>query len=185
MQILNDRGGIIILDKGLVQVYTGEGKGKTTAALGLALRAVGQGLKVYILQFLKSEEKSGEHNAAKSIPEISIEQCGVKGFLNKDKITSHQREKALEGLSRAKKAIMEKEYDMVILDEINVALNYGLIPLEEVLKMIKERPLQVELVLTGRNMPEEIEELADLISEVKMVKHPFAKGIKARRGIEF
>lgn len=151
----------------------------------MALRAVGQGLKVYILQFLKSEEKSGEHKAAKLIPDIFIEQCGVKGFFNKDNISPAQKEKAMEGLARAKEAVMGQKYDMVILDEINVALDYGLIPLEEVIKLIEGRPLQVELVLTGRNVPEEIKNLADLISEVKMIKHPFAKGIKARKGIEF
>ncbi len=174
-----------MLEKGLVQAYTGEGKGKTTAALGLALRAVGQGLRVYILQFMKGNGNGGEMQAAKFLPNLVIEQFGLKGvFFKGDDLEVHKKN-ALEGLKKAKEIMLTEKYDIVILDEINIALNYNLIPLEEVLKLIIEKPPKIELILTGRKLHPEIEKLADLISEIKMVKHPYTKGIKARRGIEF
>ncbi len=175
-----------MLEKGLVQVYTGKGKGKTTASLGLAFRAAGQGLNVLMLQFLKADKIGGEHKAAKILPNISIEQYGAKQFYKeKEEVKKIHREKALEGLERAREAVLGEEYDMVILDEINVALDYDLIPVGEVLKLIEEKPPQVELVLTGRNAPPEITDQAHLVSEIAMVKHPFSQGIKARKGIEY
>lgn len=174
-----------MLEKGLVQVYTGDGKGKTTAALGLALRAAGQGMRVYILQFMKCNDKGGEVQAAKLLPNLIIEQFGLKGvFFKRNDLELHKK-KALEGLAKAKKIIMSGKYDIVILDEINVALDYNLIPLEEVIALIKEKPGGVELVLTGRKLHPEIGKLAHLISEIKMIKHPYIKGVKARRGIEY
>ncbi len=175
-----------MLEKGLVQVYTGKGKGKTTASLGLAFRAAGQGLNVFMIQFLKADKIGGEHKAAKILPNISIEQYGAAQFYKKkEEAEKIHREKALEGLKRAREVVMGEEYDMVILDEINVVLDYNLIPLEEILKLIGEKPQKVELVLTGRNAPSEIIEQADLASEITMVKHPFSQGIKARKGIEY
>lgn len=173
------------MEKGLIQVYTGEGKGKTTAALGLAFRAAGQGFRVYILQFLKGSDKVGEYQAARLLPNLTIEQCGLKGFIKGDEPLALHQEKAAEGFGRAGELIKNEEYDLVILDEISVALDYGLISLEEVVKLVKGKPSGVELVLTGRNAPPEIIDLADLVSEVRMIKHPYARGIKARRGIEF
>ena len=175
-----------MLEKGLVQVYTGKGKGKTTASLGLAFRAAGHGLNVIMIQFLKAEEIGGEHKAAKILPNLTIEQYGARQFYKKEEEAEKiHREKSLEGFNRAREAVMGEEYDMVILDEINVVLDHDLISREEALKLVGGKPQKVELVLTGRNAPQEIIELADLVSEIQAVKHPLSQGVKARKGIEY
>ena len=166
----------------LIQVYTGCGKGKTTAALGLALRASGAGLKIYIAQFAKGKVCS-ELNALKKIKNIKVRQFGSCRFIKK--ITPKDIELAKRGLEATKKAIRSKKFNVVILDEINVALGLKLLELKEVLKVIKKTPQNLELILTGRHAPAEILEIADLVSEIKEIKHYFQKGIKGRRGIEF
>jgi len=197
------------LKKGLVEVYTGNGKGKTTAALGLALRALGAGLKVCVIQFLKGAKRYGEHKIAKRLApqrkiiktgrgcifakskkDVDCEECYKRhGYLpchvdpkNPQKIDYRL---AQDALNLSKKRVASGKYDLVILDEISIALKYKLINLKEVIKMIKEKPKNVELILTGRGMPKEIIAIADLVSEVREVKHPFSRGISARQGIEY
>ena len=167
----------------MIHVYTGNGKGKTTAALGLALRAAGNGLKVYIGQFLKGRAY-GELRALKKFKNIKIEQFGSVCFVGK-KPSQKDVELAKKGLEKSRKILSKKIYDLVVLDEINVALRLGLLDLEEVLAMIRKIPKKTELVLTGRYAPKKIIKAADLVSEIKEIKHYFKKGVKCRRGIEF
>lgn len=174
------------LKKGLVQVYTGNGKGKTTASLGLALRAIGHGYKVFMLQFMKGSKDYGELQAAeKYLPNLIIVQSGLETFVSKENPSQADIDLAKQGLKTAKKIISEGHYDLVILDEINVALDFNLVELEEVLDIIKNKPTHIELVLTGRYVPKKILEYADLVSDINLVKHPYYQGISARQGIEF
>lgn len=170
--------------KGYVQVYTGGGKGKTTAALGLAFRAVGHGFKTCIIQFMKGQDY-GELQAAKKLaPYITIEQFGKKTFVHIEQPGEEDIRMAREGLRRAKEVMASGEYDILVLDEINVALYYRLLPLEEVINVIKSKPENLELILTGRYAPQEIIELADLVTEMREVKHYYRRGVRAREGIE-
>jgi len=166
----------------MIQVYTGCGKGKTTAALGLALRAAGAGLSVYICQFLKCGEYS-ESKALKKFKNIKVKCFGRKCFIRKA-LSKADFELANKGLKAAKEAML-KEFDLIILDEINVALHLNLLKLEDVLKLIKILPENTELVLTGRDAHPKILQIADLVSEIKEDKHYYKKGIKARKGIEY
>jgi cob(I)alamin adenosyltransferase len=171
--------------KGLVIVITGNGKGKTTAAFGQALRAVGQGYKVFVQQFMKGR-KYGEFIAAeKYIPHLTIRMSGLDSFVMRDNPAAIDIELAQKGLDTAKKAIKSGKYDMIILDEINVALDFKLIALTEVIELIKNKPASIDLILTGRYAPPEIIELADTVSEIKEIKHHYAAGIKDRAGIEY
>ena len=169
---------------GLVQVYTGNGKGKTTACLGLAFRASGRGLEVLMIQFLKPPENYGEHIAAEKIPNFTMLPLGLDHM-----VTDVSREKDIqisrETLQRAKEEIYSGKYDLVILDEINNTLNWKLLEPEEVIDMLKGRPKNVEIVLSGRGAPDAIIEYADLVTEMKLHKHPYDRGIKARKGIEY
>jgi len=172
------------LEKGLVQVYTGNGKGKTTASLGLALRAIGRGMKVYMIQFMKNA-KYGEILTAEKLSNLKIVQYGRNCFVNKEKPEKIDIELAHDGLKHAKQIIMGGEYDLVILDEINVALNFKLISLEDVLDLIRNKPAHVELVLTGRYADKKIVEIADLVTEMLDIKHPFREGVQIREGIDY
>ena len=171
------------MKKGYLQVYTGDGKGKTTAAIGLAVRAMGAGMKVLFAQFLKKGDFS-EINALRRFgDQIKIIQFGSGKFVRgRPKNADFQR--AQQGLKDIEKYMSSGRYDLVVLDEANVALHLGLLPLEDMLCFISRRPPWVELVLTGRNAPEEIKNAADLVSECRLVKHYFSRGIKARIGIE-
>lgn len=169
---------------GTVQVYTGEGKGKTTAALGQALRAVGHGWKVIMIQFLKAREGIGEIEAAKNIPNLTMLQFGSGHFV-RNKLTQEDFFLARKGWQAARESVLSGNYDMVILDEINLAIYFNLIDVEEVVKFIDERPPHIELVLTGRHLHPKILEKADLVSEIKAIKHPYEKGVTARKGIEY
>ena len=171
--------------KGLVIVITGNGKGKTTAAFGQALRAIGQGYKVFVLQFMKGR-KYGEFIAAeKYLPHLTIRMSGLDSFVMRDNPAAIDIELAQKGLDMAKKVIKSGKYDMVILDEINVALDFKLIALTEVIELINNKPSNLDLILTGRYAPPEIIELADTVSEIKEIKHHYAAGIKDRVGIEY
>jgi len=173
---------------GLVQVYTGKGKGKTTAALGLGLRAVGQGFKVLMVQFIKGKWHYGELEALKKLfPEFKIVQMGKGAVENKGikKLDEDDRNQIRHAFDYAKMMIFSNKYDIVILDEINNCMAKGFLSIKEVIELIKRKPKNVELILTGRNAPKEIIEIADLVTEMVMVKHPYLKGIKARKGIEF
>lgn len=173
------------LKQGLVQVYTGDGKGKTTAALGLALRAVGRKLRVCMIQFVKGCEPCGEHLAAKMLaPYLTIIQTGHKGWLGRGKPGPEAVVPAREAFQLAKKAVTSAEYDLVILDEINVAVLYNLVTVEELLQLMKDKGTHVELVLTGRNAAPEIVQAADLVTEMREIKHYYNVGVKARIGIE-
>ncbi len=167
----------------MIQVYTGNGKGKTTAALGLALRASGAGLRVYIGQFVK-KGAYGEIKALGKIRNIKLEQFGAGCFIKKSP-TAKDFQSVKQGFLKAKEIIKKKSYDMVILDEINVALKLKLLSLKEVVELIENAPASMELVLTGRNAPAAILKVADLVSEIKDRKHYYKKGIKARKGIEY
>ncbi len=167
----------------MIQVYTGNGKGKTTAALGQAIRAAGAGLKVLIGQFVKGKNYS-ELNAFKKIKNIKIEQFGRDCFIKREP-NKKDIELAGSGLERVRKIISMGIYDMVILDEINVALKLGLLKIEDIVALIKNAPKKTELILTGRSAHPKILKIADLVSEIKERKHYYKKGIKARRGIEY
>ena len=202
--------------RGLVHVYTGDGKGKTTAAIGLATRAVGQGFKVFIVQFMKGGAYTGEFIAAKNfLPNVGFMQygrpcikekkqlklmgisegytyfdfvredieCGTCRycFLN-DKV---QDDFVKQGFNAAKEIIAKNEHDLIILDEINVAMHLGFLNVNEVVELIKKKPREMELVLTGRDAPKEIKQIANLVTEMKMIKHYFEEGVGARRGIEY
>lgn len=172
------------LEKGLVQVYTGNGKGKTSAAFGLALRAAGNGLKVYIIQFIKGGFEYGELYVVDKIPNLTLKAFGRGKFVMAKPPEQEDVRLADEALQHAKKIVKSGKYDVVILDEVAVALDLKLICLKDVLELIRSKPEHVELVLTGRNAPQEIVEVADLVTEMKEVKHPFSKGFPARKGIE-
>lgn len=206
--------------KGQVQVYTGDGKGKTTAALGLALRAIGQGFKVYIIQYMKGGAYTGEFISAKNyLPNIEMIQFGrpcikqqkqmkIDGFSPKGSINKTifdfvrddidcgscrycflndevQKDYIKEAFKKTSEVILSGNYDLVILDEVNVALSLGLLELEEFLSLIKKKPKALELVLTGRDAPEELLRIADLVTEMKPYKHYFEQGQMARRGVEY
>lgn len=171
--------------KGLIQVYTGDGKGKTTAALGLALRAVGHGFRVLMIQFMKGNIQYGELEASKRLsPYLTIIQMGRESFVSKSNPDPIDVQWAKKGFAMAKEAILNESYDIVILDEINVAVDYGLIPLDELLELLNSKPESVELILTGRGAKREVMEKADLVTEMVEHKHYYQKGIQAREGIE-
>lgn len=173
--------------QGLILVNTGNGKGKTTAALGMGMRAWGQGFKVLVMQFIKGNWKYGELQAAERMgPEFVIRQMG-EGFVNgcnEDEKLNHQSA-AKEALEEAVLEMTSGKWDMIILDEINYAIKFGLVSVESVLELIKIKPPALHLVLTGRDVRPEIIEAADLVTEMKEIKHPYKKGIKAQKGIEF
>jgi len=168
--------------RGYIQVYTGNGKGKTSAALGLALRAVGAGLKVYIAQFVKGMKYS-ELEALKRFPEITLEQFGRECFIHQQP----QEEDiaiARRGLNRVKEVLASGRYHLVILDEANIATYFQLFSVDELLQVLKQKPLEVELVITGRYADQKVVEKADLVTEMEEVKHYYLKGVQARSGIE-
>jgi len=172
------------LEKGLVEVYTGDGKGKTTAAVGLSIRAVGRDFKVYIGQFMKTSDY-GEHKALSRFEDkITIEHFGSGGFHVKEEPSKEEIERAKEGLGKIKEALLSGDYDVVIADEICVAYYFDLLRLEHLIDLVEIKPKNVELVFTGRKAPEELIEQADLVTEMKEIKHPYKKGIEARKGIE-
>lgn len=173
------------MNNGLIQLYTGNGKGKTTASLGLALRAKGAGLKTLIIQFMKGQYTS-EIKAIETINEISIEQYGSDEFYKTESSNYiEHRRLASEGLLRASDAISSGEYDIVILDEIIQALNFDLITFDELIELIEQKDETIELILTGRSAPTALYEYCDLVSEIHEVIHYANKGQKARKGIEF
>lgn len=169
--------------KGYVQVYTGDGKGKTTAAIGLALRAAGAGLKVFIVQFIKSGDYSEIKTLQRLADMITVEQHGIGRFRKGPPPAEHVAS-ARKGLDRARNAMQTGEYQMVILEEASVAIQRGLITVEDVLEVIDRKPEGVELVITGRRADERIIDRADLVTEMVPVKHYFKAGVKARVGIE-
>ncbi|MCD6600076.1 MAG: cob(I)yrinic acid a,c-diamide adenosyltransferase [Dehalococcoidia bacterium] len=168
--------------RGLVHVYTGDGKGKTTAALGLALRVVGQGMKVIIIQFIKGDCTCGEHLSAARYHLFEIVQLNTGNSFTQN--LEELRSTTEQTLALAEKIVLGGDYDVVILDEIFVAISKGLVSTKQTLNLMNRKPGPMELVLTGRGAPKEIIEQADLVTEMVAVKHPFTKGVMARKGIE-
>lgn len=172
------------LKKGFVHVYTGNGKGKTTAAIGLGIRAIGAGLKVIMIQFMKGRQYS-ELETLAQIKNFTVMQFGRDEFVSKDNPEQIDIDLAYKGLAYAKDIIKNGEYDLVILDEINVAVDFHLIPLKEVILLVANKPEPLELVLTGRYASPELIQHADLVSEILEIKHPFQKGVVSRKGIDW
>ncbi|MHC1705145.1 MAG: cob(I)yrinic acid a,c-diamide adenosyltransferase [Tenuifilaceae bacterium] len=170
--------------RGYIHLYTGNGKGKTTAALGLALRAIGAGQQVFIAQFVKGMPYSEILSIKKYLPGITLLQYGLDCFIVNEP-TDKDIEAARKGLLEVSEIIASNLYDMVILDEICIALYYKLFSLNEVIDLLKSKPEPTELVLTGRYAPAQLIEIADLVTEMKEIKHYYNQGIEARKGIEF
>ncbi|MDD3888409.1 MAG: cob(I)yrinic acid a,c-diamide adenosyltransferase [Syntrophomonadaceae bacterium] len=171
--------------RGLVMVITGNGKGKTTSAFGQALRAIGQGYRVCMIQFMKGRKYGEVLAAEKYLPNFTYYQFGLDSFVMRDNTAPVDIEYAQQGLEKAKEVINSGEFDLVILDEINVAVNFNLIPKDEVLQVVHSKPADLDIMLTGRYAFEELKELADMVSEVTEIKHHYAAGIKDRAGIEY
>jgi len=171
-------------DSGYVHVYTGDGKGKTTAAIGLAVRAAGYGLLTYIGQFMKGQ-RYGELTALRQLPGITVEQYGDQGCIRKEEVSPAHRARANAGLRLAREATLSRRYDIIVLDEVNVALWFGLLEEEAVVKLLDERPPEIEMVLTGRGAPKALLDRADLVTEMRAVKHYYNHGLQAREGIEY
>ena len=175
--------------EGLILVNTGEGKGKTTAALGVALRSAGCGRKVLILQFIKSGANYGELAGIDLLPTVEIRSMG-KGFIfhkqeeSEEKMKEHQQA-AKEAWAMVEREVQSDAWDLIILDEINYAIHYGLVDVETVVHLLQHKPERLDMILTGRNAKPEIIELAHKVTEMKVVKHAYQQGIKAKRGIEF
>ncbi|TMF02065.1 MAG: cob(I)yrinic acid a,c-diamide adenosyltransferase [Chloroflexi bacterium] len=174
---------------GLTIVYTGDGKGKTTAAIGLVVRAVGNQMRVFFLQFIKGSWQSGERTVLRGLSGVDLEVTG-RGFTIEELRDSRipmddHAAAAAHGWRVAQTIVSQGAYDLVVLDEILAAVTAGLVSVDELLEMVRSKPAELHLVLTGRNAPAALIELADLVSEVQPIKHPFDKGIKAQRGIEF
>lgn len=175
---------MIHLSKGFVHLYTGDGKGKTSAAMGLALRAAGAGLGIYIAQFAKGSESGELKMLQKASKKIVIKQFGTRSFIKRGP-TKIDTTLAIKGFEAAEEAVMSRKYDVVILDELCIACLFNMVPVKRVLDLIHNKPEHVELVITGRKAPAELVEAADLVTEMKQIKHYFNNGVKARKGIEY
>jgi len=170
--------------KGLIHLYMGKGKGKTTASLGLALRAAGAGLKVSIIQFLKGTP-SNEFKSIEKIPQISITHFGRNKFLTKNNHDPIDEKLANDGLDYAKKIINEQKINLLILDEITIAVAFHLLKKEDVIQLLKQKPKELTIVLTGRMADEDFISISDLVTDLKEIKHPFQQGIKPQPGIDY
>jgi cob(I)alamin adenosyltransferase len=172
------------LPQGCIQIYTGDAECKTACALGLALRAVGQGFQVFMVQFLKTDD-TGEVKAARRLaPDFTLASLGAPGFPSLSDPAPETLALAREAFTLSRQVILAGEHDLVILDEVNLFLACGLVPMDELLEVLRQRPPHVEVVLTGRSAPTALVDLADLVTEMHPVKHYFEAGVKARRGIE-
>ena len=171
--------------RGLVMVFTGHGKGKTTAALGVALRALGHGLRVHIVLFMKGNYPYGEQPVLGKLPNVTLERFGSLEFVDPAQIKDEERAEARRALEASRQAVMSGKYDLVVLDEVNLACGWGLIGAGEVLRLLQERPPPLHLILTGRHADPRIIEAADIVTEMVEVKHPFRKGQVGLRGIDY
>ncbi|HDS11429.1 MAG TPA: cob(I)yrinic acid a,c-diamide adenosyltransferase [Candidatus Wirthbacteria bacterium] len=170
---------------GLIHIYTGEAKGKTTAALGLGLRAAGQGLRVMLIQFMKGQTNYGELASIKQLEGYEYRQFGRPDFVERDNPHPLDQEGAQAGLFFAQECMQAGWYDLLILDEVICALDFGLLDLAQIVDLVSAKPASLELVLTGRNVPPELIDLADYVTSMELIKHPYQQGIQARRGVEF
>jgi cob(I)alamin adenosyltransferase len=171
--------------RGLVELFTGDGKGKTSAALGVGLRALGHGHRVHIVFFMKGDFPYGEQKTLSELSNITFERFGFRDFVDPANVKPAEREEAHKALEAARKAMLSLKYDVVILDEVNVAIAWKLIDIDEVIKLIHNKPDKVELILTGRYADPKLVELADLVTDMVKVKHPYDKGILSRKGIDY
>jgi cob(I)alamin adenosyltransferase len=172
-------------NSGLVEIFTGNGKGKTSAALGVVLRALGHGLCAHIIYFMKGEYPYGERNTLALLPGVTFQSFGFTEFCDPSNVTEPEKEQARRGLEAARQAIMEGNYNLVVLDEINVAVAWKLLDIDDVIRLIEEKPERVDLILTGRHADQRLIERADLVTDMVEIKHPFNKGIKAKKGIDY
>jgi cob(I)alamin adenosyltransferase len=173
------------MTKGLLAVFTGDGKGKTTAALGLSLRALGHGQKVCFIQFLKGAWKSGEAKFSASFPELLDFHVLGRGFTWKSDDLDRDRQVARDAWTFAVSKINEKIYDLIVLDELTYLIHYNMIPKEEILDILARKPATLHLIITGRYAPDILTQMADLVTEMKAVKHPYTSGIKAQKGFDY
>ena len=169
---------------GLVEVFTGNGKGKTTAALGIVLRAIAHNLKVYIVYFMKGGYPYGEQQVFSQLPNVDYSVFGYQRLTDPDNIKPEEIEEARKALDKAREVISSGDYDVVILDEINIAAAWKLIDVGDVLELIKSKPEDLELILTGRYADQSLIEAADLVTEMRKIRHPYDRGIRARKGID-
>ena len=170
---------------GLTQIFTGNGKGKTTAALGAVLRALGHGLRVYIVYFMKGDYSYGERRILSELPNVSMASFGSQGYVDPKNVKPEEIKQARRALAAAREAMLSGNYDVVVLDEVNLAVAWKLVELDEVIKLISDKPQNVELILTGRNADTKLIQLADLVTEMLNIKHPHDAGVTARRGFEY
>jgi len=171
--------------KGLVQIFTGDGKGKTSAALGIVLRALGHGLRVYFVFFMKGDYPYGERNILSQLPNVTMASFGSDKFINPADIKPEEIEQARQALAAAREAMLSGNYDLVVLDEVNLAAAWKLVELNKVIQLVKDKPQNVELILTGRQTDTELIKLADLVTEMVKIKHPYDEGVRARKGIDY
>jgi cob(I)alamin adenosyltransferase len=171
--------------KGLIQIFTGEGRGKTSAAIGSVIRALGNGLRIYIVVFMKAGYPSGEWDVLSRMQNVDIARFGAGPFVDPANIKPQDREEAVKALAAAHQAMLSGKYDLLVLDEVNVAVAWKLINLEDVISLIRAKPTDMELILTGRGADKEIVRMADLVTEMLNIKHPYDEGITARKGFEY
>lgn len=171
--------------EGQVQIFTGEGKGKTSAALGTIVRALGQDLKICVIVFMKGKYPYSEWTFLSQFPGVKIERFGTNKFTNKENPDPEAKEEAGKAMAAAEKALLSGKYNLVVLDEINLASAWNLIAVDDVVKLIEKRPASLELILTGRYADDRLIELADLVTECRKIKHPYDEGIKARKGLDY
>jgi cob(I)alamin adenosyltransferase len=172
-------------ERGLVIVHTGKGKGKTTAAMGMAMRCVGHGMKVGIVQFVKGVWDTGERRVLARFPDLCVMRAMGEGFTWDTQDLKRDLAAARRAFDAAKEMIADSSFRMVVLDELNIVLRYGYLPLDEVLETLRNKPHGLHVVVTGRNAKEELIEAADLVTEMALVKHPFRAGVKAQAGVEY
>ncbi|MFO1033134.1 MAG: cob(I)yrinic acid a,c-diamide adenosyltransferase [Hyphomicrobiales bacterium] len=173
------------IERGLLIVHTGKGKGKSTAAFGMIFRHLGHGMKSGVIQFIKGAWDTGERTVLEKFPDLVTIKAAGEGFTWETQDRARDMAHARAGWDEAKKMIADPAYRMVLLDELNIVLRYDYLPLEEVLEVLRNRPFDKHIVITGRNAREEVIELADLVTEMEQVKHPFRSGVKAQAGVEF
>jgi cob(I)alamin adenosyltransferase len=173
------------VEKGLIVVHTGKGKGKSTAAFGMVFRAVGHGMKVGVIQFIKGAWATGERTVLEKFPDLVTIKASGEGFTWETQDKARDIAHARAGWEEARRMIADPSYRMVLLDELNIVLRYDYLPLAEVLDALRSKPPATHVIVTGRNARDELIEIADLVTEMELVKHPFRSGIKAQAGIEF
>jgi cob(I)alamin adenosyltransferase len=173
------------LHRGLVQVFTGDGKGKTSAAIGTVIRALGHGLKVYVALFMKGDYPYGERQVLSGLSGVTLESFGSGRFIDPDNVKPEEKQAAKEALAAARQSMLSREYDLVVLDEVNLAVAFNLLGVDEVLGLIKAKPEDVGLILTGRQAGKELVQAADLVTECLKIKHPYDSGVEGGEGFEY